>query len=189
MSFLQKSISRRSFFRWTFSLAVASQFPIKVLEAQSPAPPVAEKSISLFHIRTGEHFHDVYWAEGEFIPESLEAIAFLFRDYRTGEIKNIDSKLVDFLYGIQTKTSSSEPIHVISGYRSVKTNELLRKKGRCAARNSFHLHGRAVDITLPSMPLSDLEKTAARLKTGGVGYYPSFHFVHVDTGPVRFWQK
>ncbi|MCK9274970.1 MAG: DUF882 domain-containing protein [Syntrophales bacterium] len=189
MSFLQKSISRRSFIRWTFSLALASQFPIKALEAHSPALHVAEKSISLFHIRTGEHFHDLYWAEGEFIPEALEAITFLFRDYHTGEVKSIDNKLIDFLYGIQTHTSSTEPIHVISGYRSRKTNELLREKGRCAVRNSFHLHGRAVDITLPSVLLSDLKKTAARLKTGGVGYYPHFHFVHVDTGPVRFWQK
>ena len=44
----------------------------------------------------------------------------------------------------------------------------------------------------PSMVLCrqvdvDVRSAAASLKLGGVGFYPSSNFVHVDTGRVRYW--
>ncbi|MFN2316619.1 MAG: YcbK family protein, partial [Gemmatimonadales bacterium] len=53
--------------------------------------------------------------------------------------------------------------------------------------NSLHMQGRAIDIRLPDVPLVRLRAAALSLRKGGVGYYPSSNFVHVDTGRVRSW--
>jgi uncharacterized protein YcbK (DUF882 family) len=51
----------------------------------------------------------------------------------------------------------------------------------------MHMEGRAIDIRLTDRPLSHLRDAAWNLGQGGVGFYPSSNFVHVDTGPVRKW--
>jgi len=76
---------------------------------------------------------------------------------------------------------------VISGYRSPATNAALRKKGSGVARKSFHTRGMAVDLRIKGVPLRQLYRAAVALKKGGVGIYPSSGFIHVDTGPVRYW--
>ena len=95
MTIFQHHMNRRSFLGWTLSLAVTSQIPFKAFGAPAPVQPPAERSLYLVHRNTGERFHDVYWAEGTYLPESLEAINVLLRDYRTGEIKPIDRGLLD----------------------------------------------------------------------------------------------
>jgi hypothetical protein len=40
-------------------------------------------------------------------------------------------------------------------------------------------------VRIPGVQLAHLRKAALNLKVGGVGYYPSDNFVHLDTGPVR----
>ena len=47
--------------------------------------------------------------------------------------------------------------------------------------------GKAIDIRVPGVKLDHLRSAAASLKIGGVGFYPSSNFVHVDTGRVRYW--
>ena len=47
--------------------------------------------------------------------------------------------------------------------------------------------GKAMDIRVPGVKLDHLRAAAASLKLGGVGFYPSSNFVHVDTGRVRYW--
>jgi len=49
------------------------------------------------------------------------------------------------------------------------------------------MQGQAADINQPGTRLSSLQKSAVGLKAGGVGFYPSSDFVHVDTGSVRIW--
>jgi uncharacterized protein YcbK (DUF882 family) len=44
-----------------------------------------------------------------------------------------------------------------------------------------------MDVRLDGVPLTYLHKAALSLKKGGVGYYPSSNFVHVDVGRVRTW--
>jgi uncharacterized protein YcbK (DUF882 family) len=109
------------------------------------------------------------------------------RDHRTNEVKPINKGLLNVMYNIKRKLDCDNPFHVISGYRCRKTNELLRRKGRKAARNSFHLTGEAVDIRLPDCRLSALKAAALEIKGGGVGYNPSENFVHIDVGPIRSW--
>ena len=49
------------------------------------------------------------------------------------------------------------------------------------------MHGKAIDIRIPGVALSDLRDAAMSLNAGGVGFYPRDKFVHVDTGKVRYW--
>lgn len=76
---------------------------------------------------------------------------------------------------------------VISGYRSDKLNEMLRKKGRHVARQSQHVLGNAVDFRVVGVPTRDLLRWVRAVHRGGVGFYPSSGFVHVDVGPNRRW--
>jgi len=146
-----------------------------------------ERILLLYNMHTGEHYRGAYWADGYYLGESLIEINSLFRDYRTDDIMPIDPRLLDLLYAIHTGYGGSHTIEIISGYRSPKTNDYLRRTGHRVAGNSLHKKGRAVDITLPGIPLADLRQTAVDLKGGGVGYYPWKNFVHIDTGSVRHW--
>jgi len=55
------------------------------------------------------------------------------------------------------------------------------------ARKSLHMKGYAADIRISGMPLAQLRQIAVDLNRGGVGFYPTSDFVHVDIGRVRRW--
>ena len=77
---------------------------------------------------------------------------------------------------------------MISGYRSPKTNQMLAKLSSGVARNSYHMRGRAIDLRIPGVDTTKLRDIGVHLGVGGVGYYPTSDFVHLDTGPKRQWQ-
>lgn len=144
------------------------------------------RTLYLYSLNTGERLKTVYWIDGVYINSALEEIYWILRDYRSGEVAPIDLKLLDLLYVI-TKLSGREKIDVISGYRSPATNEYLYRLGKGVAKDSYHTHGRAIDIRIEGMSLEALRDLAVSLRAGGVGYYPRSGFVHLDTGPVRYW--
>jgi len=78
-------------------------------------------------------------------------------------------------------------VDIVSGFRAPKYNLMLRKKGHEVARDSQHTHGNAVDFRLPGIPTKQLEAWARRQRLGGVGLYLQSGFVHMDTGPIRYW--
>ena len=147
-----------------------------------------ERSIALLNLHTGEQVKTTYWAEGEYQASELQVINRVLRDHRTGEVEDIDSQLIDMLNLLHQKMHGKQPFHVISGYRSPKTNAMLRQNSGGVAKKSLHMQGKAIDIRLPGRQLNELRKTAMSLKAGGVGYYPGSDFIHVDTGNVRSWQ-
>jgi uncharacterized protein YcbK (DUF882 family) len=114
-------------------------------------------------------------------------LSYVMRDFRTNEVFPMDPRVVDILSVVHRKIGASEPFEALSGYRSPKTNSMLRHTGTGVASNSFHMYGQAVDIRLPSYNTNNIHKVAMSLKAGGVGYYPRSNFVHVDTGKVRAW--
>jgi len=132
-------------------------------------------------------FDGIYWCDGDCVANAKVNIDHIMRDIRTEDVKEIDMNLLDLIYAISTKLQAKEPFTVISGYRSRKTNELLRKLGSGAAKNSYHIKGQAVDIRNPGYKASVIRRVAYELKIGGVGYYPKRRFVHIDVGPVRYW--
>lgn len=79
-------------------------------------------------------------------------------------------------------------VEIISAYRSDKLNEMLRKKGRHVARQSQHVLGRALDFRILGVDTLALLRWARANHHGGVGYYPSSGFVHIDSGRSRQWR-
>ncbi|PRL79822.1 YcbK family protein, partial [Haemophilus influenzae] len=47
---------------------------------------------------------------------------------------------------------------------------------------------KAIDFRIAGVPLIKVKSSAESLRNGGVGYYPTSNFIHVDTGPVRTWK-
>lgn len=150
-----------------------------------PLPP--DRCLSFYNTHTGESATIAYCRSGCLVPASLDKIDRILRDHRTGETKAIDVRLLDLLTRLSGAIATGGAFHVISGYRSAKTNELLRTHGDGVAARSLHLLGQAIDIRVPGLELKDLYKAAVDLRGGGVGIYTGSNFVHVDVGRVRTW--
>ena len=157
------------------------------LPAFAHSDPSAERRLRFHNLHTGEKLDRVYWAEGRYLSEPLAEIDGLLRDFRTGEIKPIDRKLLDLLYLVRRTLDSDEAFEVVSAYRSPATNKMLSKHSEGVAKKSLHMRGMAVDVNLPGRDLNRIRRVAKALKLGGVGYYPKPGFVHLDTGGVRYW--
>ena len=112
----------------------------------------------------------------------------MLRDWRTGEVRKVDPKLVDMLYGVRLMLHTNAPLHILSGYRTVGTNDLLKSQGLPAANRSLHSYGRAVDLAVPGRSAKAVRIAATRLRKGGVGVYSTRGSVHLDTGRIRNWE-
>jgi uncharacterized protein YcbK (DUF882 family) len=153
--------------------------------------PGLVRSVSLDIVNTGEKGRNiVYFENGQYQADALFELNLLLRDWRADKVRAIDPKVFDTLYMLQKMTTAYRPFEVVSAYRSPLTNFtlLLEGDGTGVARRSLHMDGKAVDIKLPGVHLAHLNKAAVQLSWGGVGYYPSSGFVHVDTGDVRRWR-
>ena len=146
-----------------------------------------ERTLSFFNTHTRERLTVTYKKGGTYIPEALAKISSILRDHRTGDIYPIDPKLMDFLYDLLTAVDNHGEVHVISGYRSPKTNKKLRGRGKGVAAGSLHMQGKALDFRLPGTDTAVLRDKARAMKRGGVGYYRKSDFVQIDTGRVRIW--
>lgn len=143
--------------------------------------------LTLSNLNTGESIKAEFFDGRGYIPDELSRLNHFFRDYRANKIKSIDPKLFDQIYRLQVLMGTRKPVQLISGYRSLDTNNELRSHSRGVAKKSYHTKGQAMDFHIEGLSLSNVRKAALSLKAGGVGYYPSSNFVHIDTGPVRHW--
>ena len=172
--------------RRRFLLGASCAAAAFVVTRRAGATP-GTRALSFVNIHTDEKLSVVYWADGAYEPSALAGIDHVLRDYRTGDVKPIDVSLLDLLHDLRSELRSSEPFHLISGYRCPATNALLHERSRGVASRSLHLDAKAADVRLPGVALADLRRAALSLQRGGVGYYPGPEFVHVDTGRVRHW--
>ena len=149
------------------------------------------RTLTFYNIHTKETVTSTYKRDGKFVPEAMARINRIMRDWRRDKPTGMDPELIDTIWRIYQEVGSQEPIHLISAYRSKKTNEALRRRGGGQARNSQHILGKAADIHFPDIPVKKLRNTALVRQAGGVGYYPKsgLPFVHVDTGRVRHWPR
>lgn len=149
------------------------------------------RTISLFNIHTKQTLTATFKRNGRFVPDALKKINWHLRDWRRNEATKMDPDLIDLLWEIHREVGSRQPVHVISAYRSPKTNQLLRKTRGGQARRSQHLLGKAMDVRFPDVPVRTLRYSALIREQGGVGYYPTSAtpFVHIDTGRVRHWPR
>ncbi|MDU8911572.1 YcbK family protein [Aestuariicoccus sp. MJ-SS9] len=147
------------------------------------------RRIRMYSGRTGERLDMIYWIEGDYIADAVKEVTYFMRDWRTNDIKNIDLRTVDIMAAAHNLMDVSEPYMLLSGYRSPRTNAMLRARSSGVAKNSLHLKGQAADLRLNSRSVGQMARAAAACKAGGVGSYSRSDFVHMDCGPVRSWGR
>ena len=181
---------RRGFLTQAAATAVAANCAWSTPALAGVNDPAENKTISLHNPNTGERIRTTFWRDGWFDPRALGEINHFMRDWRQDAVVDFDPYLVGILHNICLECRFAGEVTVLSGYRTKATNDWLRNHPRySAAPNSMHLYARAVDFTLPAISLSKVKSAARRFQVGGIGYYPSMHFIHVDTGRRRFWRS
>ncbi|MGD8702106.1 MAG: DUF882 domain-containing protein [Desulfosarcina sp.] len=177
--------SRRDFIKIGSGLLSTCLLPSAGWSALSPDN--SHRTLSFYNTHTREELVTCYFKNGAYCPDAMGRINHILRDHRTGDIKAIDPQLMDLLNSVIRELDCSGPFHILSGYRSPQTNDRLRKQKSGVAKSSYHVLGRAIDIRLPGCDTRHLRNACLDLKLGGVGYYPRYDFVHLDTGSYRIW--
>lgn len=144
--------------------------------------------LRLFHTHTGQRIDIVYRHGDTYDPDALAQLNRYLRDHRTGDVHEYDPRVFDLLHDLSVKLGRpNSEIDIVCGYRTPWSNEYLRTHGHGVARHSLHMQAMAIDIRVPGVRASRLRDTALGLGRGGVGYYATSDFVHVDVGRVRRW--
>jgi len=180
--------TRRKALLGVAAVAAAAILPEAALAA-TVRPIVRLRRLHMLNAATGETVDLSYRTDDHYNGSALRQVSYLMRDWRQEKTVLMDPRLIDQLAWLQLESRSSQPLTLVSGYRSPATNAMLAKTDPDVAHNSYHLHGQAADICLPGVPLEWLRQAAVRLGQGGVGYYPRHGFIHIDTGPTRTWTK
>jgi uncharacterized protein YcbK (DUF882 family) len=156
--------------------------------AVATSAPEGEYRLRLYHTHTGERIDLVYRKGDIYLPDAIDRLDRFLRDHRTGAIYRFDPRLFDLLHDLTTSIGRPDSeIDIVCGYRSPWSNEFLRHNTSGVASHILHMEGEAIDIRIPGIRTSKLRDVALSLHRGGVGYYPSSEFVHVDVGRVRRW--
>jgi uncharacterized protein YcbK (DUF882 family) len=173
--------------RW--AMALLGLLAISGLGTADTTSPSGEPyRLRFYQLHTGERLDVVYRKGNDYDPEALARIDYLLRDYRNGEVRAYDPRLLDVLHELtQSLGRPSAEINVVCGYRTPGTNAYLRAHGHAVAEHSLHMQAMAIDIRIPGVSTSEIRDAALKLKRGGVGFYGEDGFVHVDVGRVRRW--
>lgn len=173
--------SRRRILTGGFALAASALVPKHVAAASPP------RSLAFENLHTGERLKATYWDGGQYLSDAAREIGWVLRDHRANTAHAIDPALLDLLHALGDKLETQQPYQVISGFRAPLTNATLAKASTGVASGSLHMSGKAIDIRVPGVKLGHLRDAARTLGRGGVGYYASSNFVHIDTGRTRVW--
>lgn len=149
------------------------------------------RTLYLFHSHTKEQIAATYLVNGRYDSSVLEQLNWFLRDWRRDEPTKMDPHLFDVVWEAYRQAGATEPVHVVSAYRSPETNAMLRRRSRAVAKYSQHMLGKAMDTTMPGMSMEQIREIGMRMQRGGVGYYPTAGtpFVHLDVGGVRSWPR
>jgi uncharacterized protein YcbK (DUF882 family) len=147
------------------------------------------RTLNLYHSHTGESIQATFRVNGSYDPAVLEKLNWFLRDWRNNDRTRMDPRLFDVIWEVYRTAGATQPIVIVSAYRSPETNAMLRRRSHGVAEHSQHILGRAMDTTMPGMPMERIREIGMRLQHGGVGWYPSSNFVHLDVGGVRAWPR
>ena len=150
------------------------------------------RTLSMYFTHTKETITVTYKRNGRYDPAAIKKINWFLRDWRRNESTTMSLETVDLLWELHADLGSRKPVHIVSGYRSPRTNAMLKRIGRKVATKSQHMRGNAIDFYFPDVPVEKIMGSALVRKVGGVGYYPSsgkYGFVHIDSGNVRHWPR
>ncbi|MGB5831024.1 MAG: DUF882 domain-containing protein [Thiohalocapsa sp.] len=176
-------MNRRYFLGAGLALASAP-----VLAKSSKSRSKRPRTLSLHHLHTDERLSLTYRIGDNYQRSALSRLNSFLRDFRTGDSIAIDPHVYDLLFDVKTRLGHDDGVfEIIGGYRSPKTNAMLRRTSSGVANKSLHMTGKAIDVRLSEMPTRRIRDAALVLGRGGVGFYPKSDFVHLDTGRVRRW--
>ena len=151
------------------------------------------RTVTFHHLHTGEDITVTYMRDGRYDEAALKKLNWFMRDWRKGEQTQMDPRLLDVLWQVYREVDATKPIEVVCGYRSPKTNAMLRGRSKASGVAEFSQHtlGKAMDFFIPGVPLAKLREIGFRLQRGGVGFYPhsGSPFVHLDVGTIRAWPR
>jgi uncharacterized protein YcbK (DUF882 family) len=175
-------------------LIFAALMAIAVLLPPTTLPVNAEngdRTLYLYHTHTHETARITFKRNGVYDKKGLEELDWFLRDWRNNQATTMSPELFDLLWEIYQQAGATQPINIVSSYRSPSTNAYLHARSKGVADNSQHMLGHAMDIFIPGVPLEKLRAIAMQQQVGGVGYYPTSAspFVHVDVGTVRAWPR
>lgn len=148
------------------------------------------RTITLHHTHRGDDITVTFKRNGRYDDDGLKKLNHFLRDWRTDDVTTMDPQLFDAVWEVQRELGD-KPLHIVSSYRSPRTNEMLRSRSSGVARHSLHMQGKAMDFFIPGVPLERVREAGLRLQRGGVGFYPTSGspFVHMDVGNVRHWPR
>ncbi len=172
-------------------LFVAGAMALTALLVAAPAQAATERALYIHYTHTKETARIVFKRNGQYVQSGLNELNYFLRDWRRNEPTKMDPRLFDLVWQVYQDVGGTQPIHVVSAYRSPATNAMLAKNSSGVADNSQHMRGTAMDFFIPGVPLPKLRAAAMKRQVGGVGYYPTSGspFVHLDTGSVRAWPR
>ena len=147
------------------------------------------RTLYLYHSHTGESIQATFRVNGSYDPAVLAKLNYFLRDWRNNDQTRMDPRLFDVVWEAYRTAGATQPIVIVSAYRSPQTNAMLRRRSHAVAEHSQHILGRAMDTTMPGMSMERIREIGMRLQRGGVGWYPSENFVHLDVGSVRYWPR
>jgi uncharacterized protein YcbK (DUF882 family) len=173
-------------------LVLAAAFALIGFEGLNIASANSDtRTISLYHTHRGDDITVTFKRNGRYDDDGLKKLNHFLRDWRTDDATTMDPQLFDAVWEVQREFGLDKPVHIISSYRSPRTNAMLRKRSSGVARHSLHMQGKAMDFFIPGVPLDKVREAGLRLQRGGVGFYPTSGspFVHMDVGNVRHWPR
>jgi uncharacterized protein YcbK (DUF882 family) len=147
----------------------------------------SDRRLVLINTHTAEQLDTIYYRDQHYVPAELGRLDWLLRDHRTSAVLPIAEGLFDLLHELAAAAAREPRYEVISGYRSPATNAKLAATTAGVSSKSLHMEGRAIDVRLTGFPTDGLRDLALARRAGGVGYYASSDFVHLDLGAVRSW--
>ena len=175
-------------------MTVAAAFTLAWLVPNSTESAVANgdtRTVILSDQHTNESGSFTFMVNGVYDQAVLDKLNWFCRDWRLNEPTKMDPHLFDIIWEVYRESGSSQPIDVLSGYRSPQTNAMLRRRSRQVAEHSQHMQGKAIDAHFLDVSTARIRDIAMRAQTGGVGFYPTGNtpWVHIDSGSVRYWPK
>jgi len=182
-------VTTRNTFSGEKPIEPAAQFWLPAELRRKPQQTLAtdSRSLSLFNTHTGHSLNVTFQRDGKFVEDALNKLNLFLRDHRANEAIQMDRMLFVQMWAISQAMNTNSTFEIISGYRSPKTNEMLRRRSKGVARNSLHMQGRAIDFRLRNVRTRKVRDVARALQAGGVGYYAGSDFVHIDTGRINHW--
>ncbi len=173
--------------------ASSEEVPTPSVTTQTAAKPSLMENfrLKMYHLHTGESIDVAYKDAEGYSLSGVSALNHFLRDHRTDDNADYDPREFDLLHALLAKLGRpNATIQIVCGYRTPFSNNFLRTRSADTgvAEHSQHMLSKAIDIRIPGVSTRALRNAALSLGMGGVGYYPTSQFVHVDVGPVRQWQ-